>query len=83
MKLPTERSLAVKDLNKERIGYIHFSVTKEGYFRCGEGEDKYGKDCDFRRFVHLSSLAKHYQKHHFKTIMGISDVLNRRSKKPQ
>ena len=57
-------SVSADELNKEDFGYIHFSITKDGLFRCGNGEDKFGKDCDFRVYKSLSSLGKHWEKHH-------------------
>jgi len=74
MRIPRESSVSAQTLSHERIGYIQFSVTQEGYFRCGGGEDRFGKDCDFRLYKTLSSLARHWQMHHYKTIAGPADL---------
>jgi hypothetical protein len=60
------KSVSTDELNKEDFRYIHFSITKEGYFRCGEGEDKFGKDCTFKVYKSLAALGLHYENHHLR-----------------
>jgi len=60
------KSVSTDELNKEDLRCMHFSITKDGLFRCGSVEDKFGKDCTFRVYKSLASLGLHYENHHLR-----------------
>jgi len=60
------KSVSTEELGKEDHRCIHYSITKEGLFRCGEGEDKFGKDCVFKVYKSLAALGLHYENHHLR-----------------